>query len=157
MKDLYSLNLSENTREQTNPFTGESIDVPLDYGLSVEEKRELRDYFRSLGGNTVDENGFRHIRLAENDNIRFRDYGLLEDEKALSAIAFEYENINYAVAEILFYVISKFNVVIRSGPDSIAHAKEIFPKLAEKRWENIEKMESPEDVLDWLNKQPGYF
>ncbi|WP_444889907.1 hypothetical protein [Microbulbifer sp. DLAB2-AA] len=156
MKDLYSLNLSDRVKKQKNPFTGEVVDSPLDFGFDVSEKKDLSSYFKSIGADLVDADGFRRANL-NGINIGFRDYGGLDRQGELLAIAFEYDEVNESVANLLFTILSNFNLVVRSGVNDVAHAKSMLPELALIRWKNIKKVNSAKDLLRWLEDQPEYY
>jgi hypothetical protein len=98
---LNTCNLGTDFRLATNPFTGESIRMPLDIGLTDMERSNVRELLSRRNATSPDPDGYRRIKFPKGGTVSIA-IGTLDDPHPCRAFAVEFEEFTPEVAAFVF-------------------------------------------------------
>ncbi|WP_444956994.1 hypothetical protein [Microbulbifer sp. ZKSA002] len=149
--DLYTINLTTNTRKMVNPFTEEVSYASVDDPISASAKSNLKQLLLELGATSEEEDTYVYVPLESNATLRLGILNFLENE-SLVGIAFEYDDLDISLAKALFQICRAGELVIRSGTDEepVAVVAELANPSLQSRWLKLEKIGRAEELLAWM-------
>ncbi len=155
---FHTSNLTEATRTQINPFTGEPIAIPIDNGLTEDETRRMLQVFEENGINGPEADGEGYaVYGSKGDSIRFRCSNL-DDSIPVKAIACEVvvRELSDEVLAIIVDVARAGNMVLTSCTGDCARVvgRSLDAKVLT-RWPDAEPLSSVDELRAWLQGTIG--
>lgn len=143
---LHTINLGTETKTRINPFNGKEILVRVDLGASAAEIEAAHALFNEFKASEPDPEGFRTILLAGcRINLNYHPVssaveitGNLNSE----AILFLYR---FALDSGMFLYSDCYQETIAILPGQ-------FQPLMRERWPNIQPINSPDELKDWVTR-----
>ena len=146
---LATCNLGDRTRTFPNPFTGETITVPVDDGLSASECTALRTVIHATGfkKSAVSGEGFE-LRLSQDESVRLRDE--IEIGVAGFSVELVVVSLSNVVLDLLLSIARAGNLAFTSSTGG--HVCLVTPATTRvaARWPDAVTIKTRDDVQHWL-------
>lgn len=144
---FHTCNLSDQTKQAVNPFTGETIQNPVGESVTSEERRALKQVLASAGGSTPGEHGCYVPILADDSSAEVYFDGLA-DAPEFSGGMVALRGTSIELATFLYALADAGNLAMLPAMDgditlvtSTANAKRVAS-----RWPDAIVVESPDDL-----------
>ena len=150
---LHTCNLGESARTGTNPFTGQTVEVPIDEGLSDAEIDAIQAVFDENGIEGPEPAGEGYaVYGANSDSLRFRCNDLDEGEP-ISGI-----DVEVVVTSLSDKVLATILEVARAGnlamTSSLGDCVRIIDRVPDRslleRWPDAQTLSSATQLRQWL-------
>lgn len=157
---LYSCRLGDRVRKGENPFTGESIEFPIDDGLNAADRAAVGRVFAKHGVKGPEPEGEGYVlKLSDNGSIRFRGGDLDDaDDQGLPSLATEVvvEQLSDEVLNFLLEVARQGNLAFMSPTgDCVRLVQPSADPRVKKRWPDAAVIGTAGELRLWLEKDIG--
>lgn len=143
-------NLGDETREMTNPFTGEKLLAHIDDGLTESERKAVLDLFKSNSASERDPDGYYYIEFPDGSHIGVGAF-TLEGTDPCVGFAVECDRLTDAAADFLFKLSRAGNMSVGSSIDPDVVALTAAPSDdVSKRWPGASVLDDPARLAAWL-------
>lgn len=150
---LHTRNLGDTVRKTTNPFTGETIEVPIDDGLSQAERDALAKVLSTHGFKGPEPEGEGYALYLPNDqSVRIRG-GELDGTRRITGFAVEIVvvELNEDILKIVLDMARSGNLALTSFTgDKVRLVSRPDDDKALKRWPDAKPVESTAELRAWL-------
>jgi hypothetical protein len=150
---LHTCSLGTKVRTCRNPFTEQSIAVPIDCGQTKTERQTVGALLEEVGAGEPDSDSYRRVELPDGSIVSVA-VGTLADDAACVAFAVECSALTAEVASFLHALASRGNLSIGSSIDPEVVVLPC-PRLREQvsgRWPKASIVESPSELGVWLER-----
>jgi hypothetical protein len=153
MLDMHTCNLGDQTTETINPFTGDVIVIPIDFGLTSKERMSVRDFLAESGASAPDPDDYCRVMLPRGNSVNV-DVGTLYTDVPCRGFAAEYSVLAPEVASFLYELARRGNMTIGSSSDPklVALTSREQPEGVKARWPQAGYVESPTELEAWLRE-----
>ncbi len=147
---FHTCNLSDDTREATNPFTNEKTFFHVDDGLSESERKAVLDLLRTASASEPDPDGYYYVDLPDGARVGVGASTLSGSDKCV-AFAVECNNLTDAAADFLFRLSRAGNMSVGSSvnPDVVAFTAQPNDKVVV-RWPKAPLLPDSASLAAWL-------
>jgi hypothetical protein len=143
---LHTCNLGTKTRHVTNPFTGESLTMPIDEGMEPEEIEAASAVMNLAGASDPDPDNYRTVWFTEGNWACV----------ALDPIGAAIEGgVTLDIAEFIFRLATAGNMVVTSriDPQVVAVLPGQQHSDLKDRWPNAAYIHSAAGLLEWIHNE----
>lgn len=135
---LNTCHLSSQFEDSTNPFTGETIQVPVGESISPEERDALMEYI-SANGQGPDEMGFCHFDLGEQGAVELHLNGIDDEELDLQSGSFTLRSTGPEISALLFNIIDigGFIALVVTSPSLMLTTRNEYAQEVQSRWPDV--------------------
>lgn len=156
---LHTCRLGDRVGKATNPFTGDPVEFPIDDGLSVAERKDVRAVFACFGveGPEAGFEGYA-LYLPASGSVRFRGGDLEQDEPPLTSFSVELvaQNVADEVLRLVLDVARQGNLAFMSSTgERVCLAKESRDLRIKQRWPDAGLILTTNALRSWLENQIG--
>ncbi len=155
---MHTCNLGDQSGKATNPFTGETIEFPMDYGLTREEIDAIQDIFDENGVDGPDPDGEGYVmRRIQSESLRFLCYDL-DAAEPIAEIAVEVivKDLPDQVLTLILDVARAGNLALTSSVgDSVRIPGKKLSAEVKKRWPDAQSLSSISELRQWLQDSIG--
>ena len=145
---LHTCNLGTKARHVTNPFTGESLTMPIDEGMKPEEIEAASAVMDLAGASNPDPDNYRTVWFTE------RTWACVALDPIGAAIDVE-GGLTIDIAEFIFRLATAGNMLVTSRIDPQVAAVLPGQQHADlrDRWPNAAYVQSADGLLEWIRNE----
>jgi len=150
---FHTCNLGTETRDATNPFTGEKTVFHIDEGLTKSERQATIDLLTSFSATEPDPDGYYYLDTSDGARVGVGAPTLATADKCV-AFAVECDKLTPEAAAFLLRLSQASNTTIGSAihPDVVAFTSQPNAQLLE-RWPNSPYLDSSDAARRWLQAE----
>jgi len=136
---LNTCHLSNEFEDSTNPFTGESIKVPLGETITQDERKALMEFISSYGEGP-DEIGFCRFDLGEHGTVVFQLYGIEDDDYDFRSGSFTLNSLSHELSATIFEMIDigGFIAIAATSTQLVFTTRSEYAQEAQSRWSQVQ-------------------
>jgi hypothetical protein len=148
----HTYNLRDEVRKGRNPFTGETVEFPMDTGLTEAERNAVKALLAGKHASGPDEDGFHNIPLSDGNVVSLWTGDL---DGSAPSVAFQLQFEGPATREILDLareIAVRGNLTIGStfDPEIVALVNPPLDPQIRRRWPKAMQLQTQEDFDDWV-------